>query len=223
MADSGYKSISSHTTSTTMKDHEYDVGTKPQLLPGTKLKMPNFFFHEQNLDDFSTPSFEPPTPPVQSTNQGFTPKRKYWHETDPISKPSGGGHAQLDLFIEPPTPLTQQDIEQFYPALKLDSRLKRQTSLSASNLPAAVNENSGKFAESGNLTDSNRKLSFAAASSYTSPDLLKVEQSASGPITKKFSFQSLAEVFRHSNAPLKKNEPLKVSDLEVHMMSPGSM
>jgi len=216
MADPGNSYGPSHSKSDSLQSQGNSAGTKAPVASRT---LPRFFFHDRSLDDFSTPCFEPPTPPVQSVLHGFVPDRKYGQEAHSATK-SVADHAQDDLLIEPPTPLMQQDVDQFYPALKLERR--RRSSSFTADLPSVIDENSVNKAEAGGLFGVNRKLSYLPANSQTVPDMLSAEQHA-GPITKMFSFQALGDVFRRSHAPIGSNEQMKVSDLEVHMMSPGSL
>lgn len=135
--------------------------------------------------------------------------------------------------------MTQQDIDQFYPALKLENR--RKSSFSAANLSIGIEEKSANSSESVNPYGLSHSLTHLPSNSHTAPNLLKyfdyfkyffahlhkkiflsMAENA-GPITKQFSFQTLGDVFRRSHTPISSHEPLNVSDFEIHMMSPGSL
>lgn len=81
MADHGSHLGPSYSKSEASQNLENSAGNKAHVA-SRNLKLPHFLFHERNFDDFSTPSFEPPTPPVQSTVQGFVPERRYGQEID---------------------------------------------------------------------------------------------------------------------------------------------
>lgn len=88
MADPGNSCGPSHSKSEALQNQQGSPAGMKAPVASKTITLPKFFFHDRNLDDFSTPSFEPPTPPVQSVLKGFMPERKYGQETDSGTLPS---------------------------------------------------------------------------------------------------------------------------------------